>query len=559
MMTSNTNLKQHPYPSTEKPSLHLKEQLKTLISHPSTSIFIITFIFYSTIGIFSTLVYDVSDYEGLMRISQAFSALFGRDPHLSAIGFIWPPLPASSNLPFIFLLRPFRLEIISGTLMSAAYTGFAMTLLNDILKRFTVETGWRYIWMILFGLQPLILHNASLGMSETLFITFLLFSLTGYLIWKQDGKTRGIILAGIGAWLALYCRYEALAWIAALTAGISWEWLVQKVKTSPEKLEAELLTFLVPPAYGFVFWVFLNWMIMGNPIYFLVGPGATTNTPDTARTFGSAHLWYYAMNSISGSLKLLFTEIEFIGPLILASTILLLIVIIRKKRWQDIDFLIIGWSIIAFTMMIGFRGYLPAWSRYFIWLIPGSLIITGALYKAIEKKGLRLAVNLLLVVLLTYPIINQITKKWDFIDAPMPQKLLLSWVIAGEQQSVSYENASLSEMQMIADYLNSQPEDTITLIDHSISMSLAFMVQRPENLVMTTDTDFFEILRNPIGKVDQILVPYPSLDNIGRSQVLKYYPGMYEGFEPWTILKHEFPSLQPWRLYKVKDPAKVEN
>ncbi|MCD4752588.1 MAG: hypothetical protein K8R40_05915 [Anaerolineaceae bacterium] len=558
-MTSNTNLKQHPSPSTEKPSLHLKEQLKTLISHPSTRIFIITFIFYATIGTICILVYDISDFEGLSRISQAFAAIFGRSHRLSTIGLVWPPLPVASDLPFVFLLQPFHMEILAGTLMSAAYAGFLMIQLNAILKHFEIETTWRVIWMLLFGMQPLILRNAAFGLSETPFISFILFSLNGYLVWREDGKTRGIILAGIGAWLALYCRYEALAWVAVMAVSITWNWLIQKTKASPEKLEADLLTYLVPPAYGIMFWVFLNWMIMGNPIYFLVGPDATSNTPDTAQALGINHLWYYAMNSIGGSLKLLFAEIQFIGPLLLVSSFLLLIIIIYKKRWRDLDFLIIGWSIIAFTMMIGFRGYLPAWSRYFIWLIPGGVIVMGAVHKAIHGKSLRLAINLILVGLLAYPIINQVSKKWSYVEEPMPQKILLILSIAGERQWFSYENVSMTKMQVIANYLNEQFKDTITLVDFSTSMSLGFLVDHPENLVMTTDNDFLDILRNPIGNIDQILVPYPSFDNIGRSQVLKYYPGMYEGFEPWTTLKHEFPSPQPWRLYKVKDPAKVEN
>lgn len=542
------------YAPREKNRLYIKEGIRKLFSYPSTYIFIVTFLVYALIGIYGTLSYAISDYEGLSRISQAFAAIFGRDPHLSAIGYIWPPLPAVSDIPFVILLHPFDLDLISGTLMSAMYAAFAMTQLYSILGRFKVEKLWRIIWMILVGVQPLILHNAALGMSETPFIGFLLFSFNGYLIWRQERRNSGIMMAAIGAWLAIYCRYEALAWTAVMAVGISWNWLFSRGKTSPEKLEADLLSFLVPPAYGFMFWVFLNWTIMGNPIYFLVGPGATANTPDTAQTLGPDQLWYYAMNSISGSLRLLFTEISFVGPLLVVASLLLLLIMIAKKRWIDLDYILLGWSIIMFTFLIGYRGYLPAFSRYFIWLIPGGVIVMGAVHLALEKKWQRMVINLLLVVCLAFPTYSQVSKKWDLIQEPMPQKLLLSWIIAGEQQSVSYENASLAEMQMIANYLNAQPANTITIVDHSISMSLALMVDHPKNLVMTTDMDFFDILRNPVGKADQILVPYPTFDARGRSQVLQYYPGIYEGFETWTKFKTEFPSPLPWRLYTIVDP-----
>ena len=547
------------YTPREKNHFYIKEGIRKLFSHPSTHIFMISFLIYALIGIYGTLAYDIADYEGLSRISQSFAAVFGRDPHLSAIGYIWPPLPAVSDIPFILLLHPFDLDILSGSLMSAFYAGFAMTQLDNILRRFSLEKKWRTVWMILFGIQPLVLHNASLGMSETPFIGFLLFSFNGYLVWRQEKKNHGIMIAAIGAWLAIYCRYEALAWTVAMAAGIAWIWLFERGKTSPEKLEAELLTYLVPPAYGFMFWIFLNWTIMGKPIYFLVGPGATANTPDTAQTLGPDQIWYYAMNSVSGSMRLLFTEITFVGPLLVAATLLLLLIIFVKKRWIDFDFIMLGWSIILFTFVIGYRGYLPAFSRYFIWLIPGGIIVMGAVHSRLEKKWQRTIINLLLVVFLAFPVYNQVNKKWALIQEPMPQKLLLSWIIAGEQQSVSYENSSLAEMQMIANYLNEQPEDTITIVDHSISMSLALMVEHPKNLVMTTDMDFFDILRNPIGKADQILVPYPTFDARGRSQVLKYYPGIYEGFEMWTHFKTEFPSPLPWRLYEIVDSDQIEN
>ncbi|NMC29151.1 MAG: hypothetical protein GYA45_03670 [Pelolinea sp.] len=545
-------------PETKR-TLRIGKSLLRLLKHPSTHLFLVAFAFYAIIGIFGNRVYDMADYEGLSRVSQAFSAVFGRNPHLSAIGFIWPPLPAVSDIPFIILLRPFHLEILGGTFMSALYAGFTMVQLNNILKRFKVETGWRYIWLALFGLQPLILHNASLGMSETPFIGFLLFSLNGYLTWRQERKDSGIMMAGMGAWLALYCRYEALAWAAIMAVCICWNWLFRTGKTSPEKLEAELLSYLVPPAYGFIFWVFLNWTIMGDPLYFLTGPGATSNTPDTAQTYGPNHLWYYAMDSIGGTLKLLTEEVSFVGPLLVVASIALLLFIVFKKRWIDFDFILLGWSIVLFTCMIGYRGYLPAFSRYFIWLIPGGLIVTGAVYSSCEKKWMRLAVNFSLIVLMVFPIIHEVGKKWDLIEEPMPQKLLLSWIIAGEQQSVSYENDSLGEMQMIADYLNAQPDDTITIVDHSISMSLALMVDHPKNLVMTTDMDFFDILENPIGRADQILVPYPSFDARGRSQVLKYYPGIYEGFETWTTFAHEFSSPLPWRLFTINQTTQIGN
>ncbi len=51
------------------------------------------------------------------------------------------------------------------------------------------------------------------------------------------------------------------------------------------------------------------------------------------------------------------------GPLLVVASLLLLLIMIAKKRWIDLDYILLGWSIIMFTFLIGYRGYLPAFSR----------------------------------------------------------------------------------------------------------------------------------------------------------------------------------------------------
>jgi hypothetical protein len=300
-------------------------------------------------------------------------------------------------------------------------------------------------------------------------------------------------------------------------------------------------------------------MIMGNPFHFLVGPGATSNTPDTANAVGVTHRWYYAMNSVGGSLKLLFEEFSFLGPLMIVATIVLLVVIVVKKRWIDFDFLMIFWSIAIFTVLIGYRGFLPGFTRYFIWLIPGGILVMGAVYQTLEAKWLRLVANFFVIVLLLFPMLQQVSTKWYANEQPLWEKTILTWMIAGEEQDFSAENGNMIDLKIIAEYLNQQPDGTTTLADHSLASVLGLMVDRPKDLIMTTDTDFSEILRNPPSNVDQILVPYPSFDAKGRSEVLKLYPGIYDGFETWTTFLYEFPTSQQWRLYLVNNPEKVEN
>ena len=60
--------------------------------------------------------------------------------------------------------------------------------------------------------------------------------------------------------------------------------------------------------------------------------------------------------------------------------------------------------------------------------------------------------------------------------------------------------------------------------------------------------DFFPILRDPVGRVDQMLVPLPTFDSLHRSEVLAYYPDIYDEGVPWATLVHQFPGPGGWRL-----------
>ncbi|MBI3684037.1 MAG: hypothetical protein HY235_27000, partial [Acidobacteria bacterium] len=73
-------------------------------------------------------------------------------------------------------------------------------------------------------------------------------------------------------------------------------------------------------------------------------------------------------------------------------------------------------------------------------------------------------------------------------------------------------------------------------------------------LVITTDQDFQQRLRSLSTSVDQVLVPFPSFDALGRSDVLNDYPDLYRGGEPWAELVREFPGPIGWRLYRIKRP-----
>ena len=516
-------------------------------------VFGISFLLYALLGWAGAYFVQTYNWDGVSRIAQAHGVLFSRDPHLAALGFIWPPLPALTDLPFLLALKPLGLVLLAGPIMSALYAAFALAMLSDILRRFSLPVGWRVIWIVAFGAHKLIVHNSVMGLSEAPFLAFLLLSLNGFMMWERDRRPSGLLWAGVGAAIAVYCRYEALAWAAVVVVAIVWQLLFDTRRLWSSKASGSVIAFITPPVWALVLWVFANWQITGNPIYFLVGPGSTATTPDTAHVVGPTHPFYYAQDSIVGSILLVLREILDLAPLVLPASILLVGLTIWRRRWPDMAYLALAWSIVAFTFLIAFRGLLPPWTRYFFWILPAGVVTAGAAFRASPVGWPRHTVAGATSLLMLFPTIWLPLQAWPQIQQPTPQRLISAVILAPEAAYAAL-GGQLDEFVDMATYLNSQPPGKLTMIDASVGSGIVFYLDRPDQLVITTDQDFFPVLASPVGKVSQVLVPRPTLDTKGRSEIVKLYPGLYDGGEPWARLIHEFPGEGGWRLFQVVKP-----
>lgn len=493
--------------------------------------------------------------DGTARIVQAAGVFFSRDPHLAAIGFVWPPLPVTVNLPLVLLLKPFGLVLMAGPVMSAIFGAFALTQLWEVLRRFDVPAFWRVLWVLLFGAHPLILQNATMGLSEAPFVAFLLMSLNGFLMWERDRQPGGLAWAGIGAMLALGCRYEGVAWVAAVVAAIFWQLMMRRSWPWESPAIGSVVAFVTPPVWGLASWMIMNWQIMGNPIHFLVGPGSTATTPDTARAVGLSHPFAFALGSVGGSLQLVLLQAQDLAPLLVPALPMLLVVALLRGRWGDLAYLILGASILAFTTFTAFQGLLPHFSRYFVWTVPGGLILAGATYRALGDRWPRLLAALATTVLLLVPAYSLPAQIYPRMSEPFPQRVLAAMLIPREYEDPDQAKgriygSSREELLAISAYLDSEP-GKVTLVDAALGGALMLFMVKPQDLSLTTDRDFFDLLFAPRGRASQMLVPYPSFDALGRSDIMYHYPDLYGGNVRWAKLVKEFPGPTAWRLFEI--------
>ncbi|MDO8691215.1 MAG: hypothetical protein Q7R39_14610 [Dehalococcoidia bacterium] len=501
------------------------------------------------------MVLEIFDADGLARMTYAHGVFFSRDPHLAALGLVWPPLPALTDLPLVLALKPFGAVQFSGPLMSAFFSGLAVTQLNSIFKQQGLPIVWRLGWVIAFGMHKLIIHNAATGVSEAGFLFFLLLSLNGFMSWERSGKIGGLLAAGIGAAFAFYCRYEALAWAAVMILAIAWTLWFRGQRFWRGPVEGSVMWFAIPILWMVPLWMAINWQIKGNPIFFLVGTGATSNTPDTAFMVGPSHQFAFAYGSLPGAANLIAQQVINLAPLLLPASLFLLMGIWWKRSWSHLAYFLLAWSILAFTYLIAWRGLLPPFSRYFFWAAPAGFIAAGAAYQLVRSSRVRAPMAFVVLAIALYSTVTTAYGAWqqlpgEPIEDPVG-RAVASLVVPAEEASFMRPHAHLAKYKEYASYLEAQPSGTLTIADASITAPVAMFMSRPQDLILTTDKDFFPILNDPVGQADQILVAYPSFDSKGRSDILRVYPDLYEKGAAWAILVHEFSGPEPWRLYKI--------
>src|SRR5690606_33602985 len=141
---------------------------------------------------------------------DAHNVLYSRDPHLGAIGLVWPPIPTVMRIAILPLTSAIGLTEFTGPLTSVFASAGCVVLLNHILHRFGVPPITRGLWITLTMANPVLLYHFVNGTAESVFTLFFLLAIQSALSFR-DAPERAVLGLGLSTGLALWVRYEALA------------------------------------------------------------------------------------------------------------------------------------------------------------------------------------------------------------------------------------------------------------------------------------------------------------------------------------------------------------
>ncbi|GLP77320.1 hypothetical protein TUM20983_44300 [Mycobacterium antarcticum] len=520
--------------------------------------------------------------DALARVSAAQSAIFSRDPHLAAIGFIFTPLTSVAQIPAILLspLWPAMTErAFSGTIMSAIFMAGGVVQILGMGTDRGLPRGYVLAVTALFALNPMIVFYGANGMSEAPFIFFMSWAVRRLIMWMVDDDVHHLVAAGgIAMGLAYLTRYDAVACVAAagLLVGAT---TYLRATPQPRFRRALLDTLLVsgPGFAAFVGWAGASWLITGEAFaQFTSQYGNAAILAQSGQPTGT----------FTAGLTFALVCITLLAPSLVPLALWCGIRRYRQPNWTVllVPTFVYG-AALAFQALSYATGSTFPFLRFYIVAIPLSACLAmlavpdGALTTATRRGRYAPAQphsppelprrrTLVYSAVATLLAMAVPVTAWGMGQPKYaPQEYALGAVLAPQPDNVSVRKAtehaiaaSFSTERQIARYLENLdlPESSV-ITDTVYGFAVTAASTQPKTFVVPSDPDFVPLLNDPQNNGVRYLLAVPPTGR-GISDALNVrYPTLYETGANIATLELEIPNdgdSQPnWRLYRVLAPA----
>ena len=358
------------------------------------AVFAVAFTAYLAAAAFLALHEHLLSNDAYSRTASAQRILFSHDPHLAGIGFVWSPLPVLALLPLVpfkWVWPAMTAYNFAGSLVSAVCMAGAVREITRFLADMGLGRAWRLPLAIAFAAHPLVLLYAANGMSEAMFLLFVLMATRRIAGWLRSGELHWGVSAGLALAAAYLTRYEGLvagATAAALVAGAAAAVLVAGAGyrsipgTTRQRLDRALCdaAFISAPiGAAFLLWLLVSWVITGNPMEqfsstYGTGSQLAAKTTSAAEPGGWAA---YAMNQV----------------LVLEPFIAILVAGAALRAWWKgptadiVAVLGILGAVLCFMFWSNATGTIDHELRYMIVTVPLAVLAAGTLLAPSRSSG----------------------------------------------------------------------------------------------------------------------------------------------------------------------------
>ena len=541
------------------------------------TIFVVAFLAYLAVGLYLAMGAHFFIGDSLSRVQSAQSVLFSRDPHVSAIGFIFTPLTALVQLPLTALTpwwHPMTTEAVSASIMSAAFMAGSVMQVAGIARDRALPAGLATGVIACYALNPMIVFYAANGMSEAPYLFFLAWASRRLIRWVDSDDVHDLVTAGVALGFAYLTRYDGAA--AAAAAGlmvgvVTWRRRDRANRTSRVILDVAIVG--APSVLAFLGWAITSWLITGNA--FAQFTSEYGNSAIIAASGGSGS------STIGEALLFSMTELAILAPLLPLLFVAVLIVRHHRKRIYPLaaPVAVIG-AVLAFQILTYARGSTFGFLRFYMTVIllaavvallavPARAIVPTrrlgprAALPEIDRRPRRSTAVLAVSAVVVMAVSIGSTAVGMSSPHYAPQEFALRSIVDPQPDSVDQRHLdaqrvvrSFSTERALAQWLDAQqlPEGSV-ICDTVYGFAVVAQSTRPKQFVIPSDQDFTEILNNPADHGVQYMLAVPRSGR-GESDALNIrFPTIYENGAQISVLVLEAPNdgsdLPDWRIYRV--------
>lgn len=496
------------------------------------------------------LVYVAQIFVGdaMARVVQAKSVVLSRDPHLAAVGFVWPPLPSITEVPFVLVLQRFTAPVFAGQIVSALFAGALAAAMWGQLKRSQVPTRWAIVLTLAVMLNPLVFYSSINGMTEVIFLFFAVAAAGALSSWDPS-ESKGLLVAGLLLGASFFVRYEAVAFAAAGVLAVAvMQWRTPRWR---ERVGAVIIAFVAPVSYMVILWIVWTWLFLGSPLAFLTGAGSNLYFTESIRLGQNpvlSPLYGDPVATVWWVLVYLVREFPPFVPLLFAAFAVSL-----AKRNRGLFILVVFAGVgPAFLALQVYRGQLLSWSRFWIYAVPFSAILLAAIVRDWRPKRRNLAYAIAAGVFAISGFSTLHVMGDTVRSAPDENTFARAVRTAKVNTQLGTEYAAIREATEVLDeYMDEEPE-ALALVDGLVHGGVLLFTRHTGKVAFDADRDFSVLTDHPVDRVRFILIPgrQPS-GAVAQTPLVEHFATLHARGAPWAEYLEEFPEYSNSRLYRV--------
>ena len=523
---------------------------------------------YFAVGYLLVMRYNLFDLDGVSRVANAGYVIQSRHPHLSAIGFVWNPLPSLVEIPVLLLDRwwpELRTHGLAGVVQSALFMAGAALMVRGIALDRGVGSGWRRVAVAAFALQPMIVVYGASGMSEAA-ETFCMLWCVRYLMRWSDGRNPvDLALAGLALGVGFMARYEvapAALGVAVFVAIVTGQGAASGSRRST--VLANVTIVLFPIAVSASLWALTGWVVNHELFATLSSQYGNESQVKSATERGGPLAQAASADWVVIAARLLGMQ-PFVG--IAAAGAVIWAALVRKPTTL-VPVVTFG-PILAFAAWGQYTSTTFGWFRFYLLAIPLVICVALACWtpRSASRRRQRSATSirkfaaglLCASILIGFPVtvlaslnqrIGNQQLQFGFNSLLHPQRFAV--------QDLWFRRLMVNDRAM-AQHLDRQHlADGTVLMDTFNTWGVWLSSTHPKQFVITSDYDFKSTLNRPwefdikylvvsnpaVSDADAINVRYPTLWNDGA------------GFSKLVYSIRGANSEDQFRLFEVTGPPR---